>query len=172
MTKTFFSLIFLLLTLQLTAQQTKSNYNSLWNKVDGLIKKSGLTKTALEEVNKIYDLAKKENNSAQQIKALVYRGNLTAENTENNIEKNIEALSKELAVSKDPVSSLLHSLIAKDYWNFLQQNRWKLYDRTQTSPKNKGTLEEWTAADIHAVITKHFLASLENKKLLAGTGLL
>jgi uncharacterized protein YfaS (alpha-2-macroglobulin family) len=171
MTKTIISFILVIFTLQLSAQQKMTNYTALWKKVDDLVQKSGLTKSALDEVNKIYALAKKENNAVQQIKALVYKGNLSAENTENASEKNINALLTELKSSKEPVTSLLNSIIAQEYWNYLQQNRWKLYNRTATAVKNTGTLEEWTAEDLHAVITKHFLASLENKKQLTATKL-
>jgi uncharacterized protein YfaS (alpha-2-macroglobulin family) len=171
MTKTIISFILVIFTLQLSAQQKMTNYTALWKKVDDLVQKSGLTKSALEEVNKIYALAKKENNAVQQVKALVYKGNLSAENTENADEKNISVLLAELKSSKEPATSLLNSIIAQEYWNYLQQNRWKLYNRTATAIKNTGALEEWTTEDLHTVITKHFLVSLENKKILTTTKL-
>ena len=37
------------------------NYDQQWKKVDDLIQKKNLPKSALEEVKKIYSLAKKEN---------------------------------------------------------------------------------------------------------------
>ncbi|MGB4843845.1 MAG: hypothetical protein WBP16_05220, partial [Ferruginibacter sp.] len=48
--------------------QTKNDYTANWKKVEGFEKK-GLTKSALEEVMVIYNLAIKAGNDAQQIKA-------------------------------------------------------------------------------------------------------
>ena len=51
------------------------------------------------------------------------------------------------------------------YWKYLQENRWNLYDRTQTAEKEKD-IKTWTAADLHAEITKNYLKSIEDKKAL------
>src|SRR5207237_1135838 len=48
------------------------DYATQWKQVDELIKK-GLTKSALDESVKIYEIAKKDNNDPQIIKALLFR---------------------------------------------------------------------------------------------------
>ena len=52
--------------------QTKDNYDKNWKKVEAFEKK-GLTKSALQEVMTIYNLAVKDNNDAQQIKSCMYQ---------------------------------------------------------------------------------------------------
>src|SRR5215212_4110377 len=55
----------------LFAQNPVKNYEKEWKKVDDLVKKE-LPKSALTEIKKIYELAKKEKQDAQVVKALVY----------------------------------------------------------------------------------------------------
>src|SRR5215212_9587048 len=106
------------------------NYEDQWKKVDELIRKKNLPKSALEEVKKIYALAKKEAQDAQVIKALVYMSNLQQENREDNITNSITDIEKEISISKEPVVSILKSLEAGMYWQFFQQYRYQLYNRT------------------------------------------
>jgi hypothetical protein len=62
-------------------QNIIKNYDAQWKIVEGHQTK-GLPKSALEEVEKIYQLAKKEKQDAQVIKAAVYMITLQAENQE------------------------------------------------------------------------------------------
>ena len=71
--KIFFSFIIFLsiLATNISAQTPIKNYEKEWKKVEGFVKKN-LPKSALEEVKKIYSLAKNEKQEAQVIKSLVY----------------------------------------------------------------------------------------------------
>ena len=80
-------------------------------------------------------------------------------------------IEKEIAVSKEPVTSILNSLLAEMYWNYYQQNRWDLYNRTQTTNFKKEDIATWTAADFHKKIGELYLASLQQEKLLQQTKL-
>lgn len=162
---TFFIALFWWMALPVNAQVKMSDYTASWKKVNDLLGKKYLPESALKEVEKIYVQAKKEKNDAQQLKALVYMGKLMEENTEDAQIKYIQQLEKEIKTAKQPVRSLLHSMIGSAYWEYLQENRWNLYNRTQTAEKGKD-IETWTAADLHAEITKNYLASLEDEKAL------
>jgi hypothetical protein len=65
------------------SQPPVKSYEKEWKKVEGFAKKN-LPKSAFTEVKKIYDLAKKENQDAQVIKALIYMTGLQSDNRENN----------------------------------------------------------------------------------------
>ena len=52
--------------------QKQFNYDVSWKKVEEQLAK-GLPKSAMEEVNKIYTQAIKDNKDAQQVKALIYQ---------------------------------------------------------------------------------------------------
>ncbi|MFZ1452231.1 MAG: hypothetical protein WAT20_05980, partial [Ferruginibacter sp.] len=65
--------IFLLTGTSVTLMaQTKNDYDKNWKKVEAFEKK-GLTKSALQEVLVIYNLAIKDGNDAQQIKSCMYQ---------------------------------------------------------------------------------------------------
>ena len=108
--------LFSLFTMNANSQQPIKNYEKEWKKVEGFVQK-GLPKSALTEVKKIYALAKKEKQDAQVIKSLVYMTGLQSENREDNEIFSIAEIEKEINVSKEPVASLLKSLLAGMYWN-------------------------------------------------------
>ena len=75
-----------LFSIKANSQATIKNYEAAWKKVGNFTKK-GLPKSALEEVKKIYALAKQDGSTgspqdAQVIKALVYMTSLQSENRE------------------------------------------------------------------------------------------
>jgi cell shape-determining protein MreC len=58
-------------SVQTKAQTVVKNYEKEWKQVDAFVQKQ-LPKSALEQVKKIYQLAKKEKQDGQIIKAMVY----------------------------------------------------------------------------------------------------
>ena len=169
--KKLFLLISSCLILSVLVAQNKDDYKPSWKKVDSLINKKGLTESALAEVNKIYALAKKGKNDPQIIKALLYRMNLQQMREEDAIAKNIADLEKELAIATEPSSSILNSIVAESYWNYFQEKRWQLYDRTQTINYRKEDIGTWGIDDLHRKISELYLASVKNEKLLQQTKL-
>ncbi|MEO6612145.1 MAG: alpha-2-macroglobulin family protein [Chitinophagaceae bacterium] len=159
-----------LLTINMYSQSRVKNYEKEWKNVEVLVGK-GLPKSALAEVKKIYDLAKREKQDAQVIKALVYMTGLQEENKENNEVFSIAEIEKEIATSKEPVTSLLKSYLASLYWNFYQQNRWKIYSRTQTVNFSKTDITTWGADDFHQKTGELYLQSIKEEKLLQQTRL-
>ncbi|MEO7393362.1 MAG: alpha-2-macroglobulin, partial [Chitinophagaceae bacterium] len=152
------------------SQTPIKNYEAAWKKVEDFTSK-GLPKSAVEEVKKIYALAKKEKQEAQVIKSLVYITELQSENRENNQLFSIADVEKEITVSNEPVISILKSLLAEMYWNYYQNNRWKLYNRTLTEKFEKTDIETWTTGDFHKKISELYLQSIGNEKLLQQTKL-
>lgn len=142
-----------------------------WQKVEELISKKNLPKSALAEVKKIYDLAKKEKQDAQLIKAVVYMTGLQQENREENEVLGFKEIEKEISVNKEPVVSIFKSLLAEMYWNYFQNNRWKLYNRTETNQFKKDDIRTWSAGDFHKKISELYLQSIQDEKLLQQTNL-
>ncbi len=158
---TFFSLFIL----NCNSQDAIKQYAPAWKKVEDLVKKK-LPQSALTEVKKIYALAKKDKQDAQVIKALVYITGLQRENRENNDIFSISEMEKEIAESKEPVADILKSMLAEMYWNYFQQNRWVLYNRTTTSQSRKEDIATWTAADFHKKTGELYLQSIRQDRLL------
>ncbi len=147
------------------AQKKQDDYKPLWNKIDTLILKRGLNRSALAEVEKIYTMASRDQNQAQIIKALLYKKQLYQQMDENALQKSIREMEKEIAASKEPVTSILHSLLADSYWAYFQQSRWKLYDRSPAGPASDDP-ETWSAEDFHNRISALYLRSIAASDLL------
>ena len=155
---------------QLMAQAKPNDYKTQWKKIDDLIEK-GLTKTAITEVQKIYALAKKENNGVQVIKSLMFQSMLSEQVDENAGINIIKAIEAEAAAAKQPAKSLLQSMAAQLYWNYFQNNRWNLYNRTNTENFKKDDIATWGAEDFHKKISALYLASISEIKLLQSSKL-
>ncbi|HZE84117.1 MAG TPA: alpha-2-macroglobulin, partial [Puia sp.] len=155
----------------LNAQVKPDGYDARWKLVDSLVNKKGLTQSALEQVNKIYATAKNEKNDAQLTKALVFRMNLQSASQDDATQKNIGELEKEIGSAQGPARSILTSILAGVYENYLDQNRYKLYNRTKTSGYKKEDIATWDLADLHKKIGELYLASIKDEGILWQTKL-
>ncbi len=147
------------------------SYDKSWKKIDSLIDKAGLPKTALAEVNTVYAKAKKENNMTQALKALIYRINLSEQLNDNDRNETFSSLEKEIALSKGAERSILQSILASAYWNYLQRNRYKFYNRTTTVNVKKDDPSTWSIDDLNNKISSLFLASVADSAVLLRTRL-
>ena len=147
------------------------NYEAQWKQVDELVQKKNLLQSALAEVKKIYAQAKREKQDAQVIKALVYMIGLQQTNRENNQVQAIKEIEKEIAVTKEPSVSILKSLQAGLYWQYFQNHRWQLYDRSNTVNFKKNDIATWTIEDFHQKISELYLQSIKSEQLLKQTKL-
>ena len=163
--------LFSLFVFNSPAQVMVKKYEKEWKRVDELATKKNLPKSALVEVKKIYALAKKEKQDAQVIKAVVYMIGLQQENREDNELTGIKEIEKEIASGKEPVVSIFKSLLAGVYWNYFQNYRWRLYDRTETKQFKKDDISTWSAGDFHKKITELYLQSVKDEKILQLTKL-
>src|SRR5436190_6983392 len=95
--KTLSSLVILICILITNgySQTPVKNYEKDWKKVDELISKKNLPKSALIEVKRIYTLARKDKQDAQVIKAVVYMIGLQRETREENEALTIKNIEKE-----------------------------------------------------------------------------
>src|SRR5688572_8762767 len=115
------------------AVNAQTNYDRLWKKIDSVYYTHGLSRTAIADVEKIYAAAKREKNEVQLIKALIYKMTIEENFTEDGLEQSIKTIEKDITTTTSAQArSIMHSLAAKWYWNYLQNHRWNLYDRTET----------------------------------------
>ncbi|MGV3658340.1 MAG: MG2 domain-containing protein, partial [Chitinophagaceae bacterium] len=149
----------------------QKNYDAEWKRVDALLKGRALPQSALAEVKKIYATAKKEGQDAQVIKALVYMTQLQQQTREEAAAKAIAEIEAEILKSRQPAASILNSYLAGLYWQYFQQSRWKIYERTATAGFDKKDIATWSADDFHNRITELYLQSLLAEKTLKATSL-
>jgi uncharacterized protein YfaS (alpha-2-macroglobulin family) len=154
-----------------TAQQKMNTYDKAWKKIDSLIQIKGLPQSALTEVNKIYTQAKQEKNDAQLIKALIYRAQLRDIKEEEPQLNTIKELETEITQTSGAARAVLQNITASMYWNYFQNHRWQLYNRTATVDFNKADIATWGGEDFHKRIGELYLASLKEEKSLQHTKL-
>ncbi|MCF2486564.1 alpha-2-macroglobulin [Dyadobacter sp. CY347] len=151
-------------------QENSKTYAAQWKIVEAHQQKR-LPKSALEEVRKIYELAKKEKQEAQVIKAVVYIVNLQTETREEQDANGIAELEKEISQSQGVVKIILTNLLASAYYGYYQTVRWQLYERTATVNFKKEDISTWSTGDFHEKISSLFLKSIADEALLQKTKL-
>ena len=147
------------------------NYSKQWQSIDSLINK-GLPKSAIKFVDKIYAEAKHDNNYNQIVKSFIYKLDLSTQYEEDAFEKNIYQLQNEIKTAKYPTKNLLHSILAQLYWQYYQNNKWKIMQRTQTVNFDNKDIKTWTLNAIVDKTIKEFNLSLQNSDSLKRTPIL
>ncbi|MBK7095534.1 MAG: hypothetical protein IPH57_10970 [Saprospiraceae bacterium] len=121
------------------------NYTSDWQKVDSL-EQQGLYKSALKITDSIYSDAKINKSTDQKIKALFYKGKYSNYLEEDNLVKFEQLLISEVSDAAQPEKSVLQSILAEFYDNFLSANIWKINDRTESQDNTNTDIQTWSAA--------------------------
>lgn len=146
-------------------------YAARWKKIDALLKKDQ-TATAAPLVEAIYRQAKKEGNSPAYVRALLYKIRLLQAKQEDADEKAIALLENDVKTAAFPARPILHSLLAEQYTTYLNQNRYRFYQRTAganpTTDDQKtadgGTgLATWDMGRLGAAIVRHYYQSVEDE---------
>ncbi|MEO7801452.1 MAG: MG2 domain-containing protein, partial [Ginsengibacter sp.] len=157
------ALLSLLLIIATMAAAQLPNNNNQWKNIDALVTK-GLNKSALDQIKNIYTSAKKTGNNTQVIKALLYQLRLQQNLEEDADIKGIQLLEQEIKQTNGPAKSILHSIAAEQYFNYYQQNRWKLYERPTVENFPGNDITNWSTDQLHKKIGGHYLASIADEK--------
>ncbi len=137
------------------------NYASKWKEVKTFDEKR-LPKSALKVVEEIYSTAKAQNNGEQLIKALFYKAKYEQILNENSFNQTLDLFIEEAEKASFPNKSIIYSIIAEQYWNYYQNNRWQIQNRTHTEGIEETDIKTWDIRKIIEASTKYYLLSLEN----------
>ncbi len=149
------------------AQKSITTYAKEWQQIDSLILLKNLPKTALQQIKKVYANAKQKQQFDEQIKCLVYQFGLEKNVSENTISQQIQQLEKELSNTTNSVfKSVLHAFVADMYQQYFEENRWRIYDRNNTTKWEKENIATWSSIHFNNVITQHYLKALQASKAL------
>ncbi len=144
------------------SQENNDSYLTLWKKVEKL-EREALTKSALKVVTIISEKAKKENNTNQIIKSLLYTSKYAITLEEDAQLHIINDFKSEIKKAPFPTKNILESYLANLYWQYFQQNRYQFYNRTKTETKvNPIDFRTWDLTTLFNEISIHFNASLQN----------
>ena len=151
------------------AQQSNTTLEKRWKTVEELAVKQ-LPESALKEVEAILTQAQNEKNSAEEIKAMVYKMRFTLEKNPDEAPALIgefEAFTKKCS---DPAErALVHSMTADLYAQFYQKDSWTINNRTELKGYVPEDMKEWTKNIYFDKINKHLAASMENPAVLQHT---
>ena len=145
--KTATVLIFIIFFSQMAnAQQNNESYETLWKKIQKY-ENEGLTKSALGVAETISEKAKKEKNSPQIVKSLLFISKYALTLEEDAQLKIISDFKTEIANTTSPTKNVLESYLANLYWQYYQQNTYQFYNRTETDVKVDAT--DFTTWDLN-----------------------
>jgi len=145
--------------------ETKNEFKAKWNQVEKLVAK-GLPKSALKIVDSIYFEAKKNDNSPQVLKSLIYRVSLQSQYQEEHMLNSIHIFENELKSAATPEKQILQSMLAEIYSWYYQQNRWKINDMTSVVDLEEKDIRKWDAIRLNTQIREYYLASIKDKEKL------
>lgn len=147
--------------------QNKFDYESKWKQIEKQ-EQDGLLKSTLTTVNEIYDQAKKDKNSQQVIRAMLYQSKIAMTTSdEGSIEPEIiQKFKNEIAEANPVEKAFLQSMLAEMYFNYYQQHQWEIGERTNTEEATTDDLRYWTENTFRKKITELYLASLKEKEIL------
>jgi uncharacterized protein YfaS (alpha-2-macroglobulin family) len=138
------------------------SYQSINTKIDSLVV-IGLPKSALIEVDKLDQLARKENNVPMQIKAAFYRMTFQSYIEENPLVIIINRLKLDAQSASYPVKPVLQSVLAGMYYQYYQQNRYQFAQRTHLD-KPSADFTQWDLQTILDEISRLYKSSLSDSK--------
>ncbi|WP_324676036.1 alpha-2-macroglobulin family protein [Hymenobacter sp. GOD-10R] len=132
-----------------------------WKQIDALLAKDR-TIMAGELVDEIYRAARRQQDTPEYLRALLYKLRLLEAKEENADEKAIALLKDDLKTARFPARPILHSLLAQLYARYYQQHRYQLYDRTRIATPDSADLDlaTWDAARLGSAIVRHYQASV------------
>lgn len=144
-----------------TAMTTPFDYNKAWKEVQEFDDKQ-LPESALKTVNTIYENAKRDNNAAQLVKAVVHQLKFTDYREEEAFSRNLVRLKAEAATAGFPVKPLLHSMLGEMYWQYYQNNRYRFQNRTNIAGFDDGDVTTWSLEKIVSEAFSEYRLSLND----------
>ncbi len=152
-------------TMKFTGQQ-----KDIWKTVDSLVAK-GLPQSALDLVNAYLPETEKEGNMPEFLKACIYQLRLRSDFEENYIENYIGETEKNLSLKAEPARQVLSSILAELYWQYYQQNRYRILDQTVMQNELSTDMATWDARRFVVKVSQLYHASLANAALLQSVSL-
>ena len=137
------------------------NYDDSWKQVTEF-ENNGKPKSALEIVKAIVLNARKDNNSPQLVKGLLYQFKYEMVLEEDSELKIVNSIREEILNTDDAIAkSILQSILAESMWQYYQDNRYKFINRTQTTNYDEQDFQTWDLAKLLNEIRANYFNSIE-----------
>jgi uncharacterized protein YfaS (alpha-2-macroglobulin family) len=140
------------------------NYEAEWKKIDSLERK-GLPQSALQEVEALYDRATADNNQPQRIKTVIYLNKFKTQLEEDGLVKAIGRLDAIASSEAGPVRAILLSMMGELYNQYLNNESWRIRDRTNIQDFVPEDMATWTIDNLINESGRLYLASIADEGL-------
>ncbi len=137
-------------------------------KVDEAMKK-GLPQTAIKELEPIIAEAQEAKAWAEAVKAIGLKIALEGNIQGNKAEERITRMQAAVAKAPEEMKPVMHAILAHWYWQYFQQNRWRIVQRTETTGAADGDVTTWSLPRIIQEIDAQLDLALANRKLIEKT---
>ncbi|MFN4080668.1 MAG: alpha-2-macroglobulin family protein, partial [Saprospiraceae bacterium] len=141
------------------------DYASAWRQVDSL-ESLGLYRSALEQCERIFILARNDKNEVQSVKALLYIGKNAQLLDEDNAFAALLRLRAGLSGASRTEQAILHSVLGQMCVTFLQENAWRLSNRTDAGVAESEDPKTWSSNAWLRAAAGHYEASLADGDFL------
>lgn len=157
----------------LYSQKKMNTFQSEWKMIDADFQ-NNLNQSATQKIKKIIDVAKKEGNHEQYIKAICYLQLALAETDEESSKNNILFFDKEIKEQQnEPIKySILNSILGDLIESYYQANRWKILSRTPLNHRwdadnvTYTDIDTWATADFNHALLICYKNSLKYESFL------
>lgn len=136
-----------------------------FSKVDSIANQAK-PKDALALIKKINQQARQTHNLPLLVKSVIYRMMFQSYLEENAFDQILVDLREDINTAKQPERSILQSLLAETYWNYLQQNRWQISQRTQVQGDIGDNIKTWSIKKLNDETVKYYSLSLKEHQIL------
>ncbi|MBC6993854.1 alpha-2-macroglobulin family protein [Neolewinella lacunae] len=142
------------------------DYQTAYQNIDKL-GQEGKYRSALEAAEQLYQRAEREGDQDDMLKSLAYRAAYTFQLEEDGYDASLRLLQTELAenTNRPVVAAVLHFLLGQGYYNFAQQNAYRLRNATATTrdsvPSPTTPLADWNLQQLADAANHHLLTALE-----------
>ncbi len=143
------------------AAQNPASYEDLWKNVLEYENKAK-PRSAIAEVEKIYQLSIAEGNNPQKTKAIIYKLKLMESFQEDAIIKGLQYLDTELDIADSPVKEILLSLKGEMLWSYYQNERYNIMERGEINSKRDDDITTWSYSDFAEVVNTCYLNSVND----------
>lgn len=127
---------------------------------------NGLPQSAIEVLAKIETAAKAEEAWAELAKAVAYRVSMEVQIQGGHPEEKIHRYEAALATAPAEIAPVLKTLLAGAYWDYFEQNRWRILERSRTTAAPGEDFETWDLPRLFTEIDVRYRAALENAAAL------
>lgn len=146
------------------------NYSSEWKKVSEY-EKVGRVKPAKEQVEKIYALAKKDNNEPQLIKSFFFLSKYSLILEENSKQLILQKLLEEQKNVSIPTKAILQSIYAENLEVIYNDRKYKIYKMTTLENATPENIFEWSRDNFITEIKAAYDSSVAQQNILYNTPL-